>query len=75
MLIDESIRFLKDEDKEILKYLDTPQLQTDEFVLACYVNTQIVMILQWHKGNFEIPVEEMVRKFKRLIYEPLLQLP
>ena len=74
MLLDQSIEFLKAEDKTVLKYLDTPQLENDEFVLVCYVNTQIIMILQWHKGNYEIPVEEMVRKYKRLVYEPLLSL-
>ncbi|MEF2836472.1 MAG: TetR/AcrR family transcriptional regulator [Oscillospiraceae bacterium] len=74
MLIDQCIRFLREEDKLVLEYLNTPQLKTDEYVLACYVNVQITMILQWHKGNYEIPVEEMVRKYKRLIYEPLLSL-
>jgi AcrR family transcriptional regulator len=73
-LFDQCIHFLRDEDKAILEYLNTPQLETDEFVLACYVNTQITMILQWYKGGFEISVEEMVRKYKRLIYEPLLTL-
>lgn len=41
-------------------------------MLANYVSTQILMVVQWYKGNFEIPVEEMVIKYKRLIYEPLL---
>lgn len=75
MLMDQCICFLREEDISILNYLNTPQLQTDEFVLASYVNTQIIMVIQWHRGNFEISVEEMVRKYKRLIYEPLLQLP
>lgn len=74
MLIDQCIQFLREEDKLILEYLNTPQLKTDEYVLACYVNVQITMILQWYKGNYEIPVEEMVRKYKRLLYEPLLSL-
>jgi AcrR family transcriptional regulator len=74
MLMDQCIRFLQEEDSSILEYLNTPQLRTDEFVLACYVNTQIIMVIQWYKGNFEIPVEEMTLKYKRLIYEPLLSL-
>lgn len=74
MLIDQCIHFLREEDKLVLEYLNTPQLKTDDYVLACYVNVQITMVLQWHKGNYEIPVEEMVRKYKRLIYEPLLSL-
>ena len=74
MLLDQCICFLREEDTSVLEYLDTPQLQTDDFVLACYVNTQILLVIQWYKGNYEISVEEMVRKYKRLIYEPLLSL-
>lgn len=74
ILMDQCIRFLQEEDTTVLEYLNTPQLQTDEFVMACYVNTQIVMVVQWHKGGYEVPLEEMVRKYKRLIYEPLLNI-
>ena len=73
-LIDQSIRFLREEDKGILTHLNTPQLKTDEYVLACYVNVHITILLQWYQGSFEIPTEEMVRKYKRLIYEPLISL-
>lgn len=74
MLFDQCIRFLRDEDKIVLEYLNTPLLATDEYVLAAYVNVQMTLVIQWHKGNYEISVEEMVRKYKRLIYEPLLSL-
>ena len=73
ILFDQCILFLREEDKAVLEYLNTPQLHTDEFVLASYVHTHITMVLQWHKGGYEVPVEEMVRKYKRLFYEPLLQ--
>jgi AcrR family transcriptional regulator len=74
MLLDQCIIFLQEEDTSVLEYLNTPQLKTDEFVLACYVNTQILLVIQWYKGNYEISREEMVCKYKRLIYEPLLSL-
>ena len=74
MLFDQCIRFLRDEDKIVLEYLNTPLLATDEYVLAAYVNVQMTLVIQWHKGNYEISVEEMVRKYKRLIYETLLSL-
>ena len=74
MLIDQCIHFLREEDKLVLEYLNTPLLATDEYVLAAYVNVQMTLVIQWHKGNYEISVEEMVRKYKRLIYEPLLSL-
>ena len=74
ILFEQNMRFLMDEDRNVLEYLNTPQLQTDEFVLAAYVNIHIATILQWHKGGYAIPVEEMVRKYKRLLYEPLLSM-
>lgn len=74
MLFDQCIRFLREEDRVILDLLKTPQLETDDFVLACFVNVHITIVLQWHKGGFEIPVEEMIPKYKRLFYEPLLSL-
>ena len=74
MLFEQNLRFLRDEEREVLEYLNTPQLKTDEYVLACYVNLHLTVVLQWHKNGFEIPVEEMIRKYKRLLYEPLLSL-
>ena len=47
---------------------------TDDYVLACFVNVHITIVLQWHKDGFEIPVEEMIPKYKRLFYEPLLSI-
>ena len=74
MLFDQNIRFLREEDKIVLEYLNTPQLKTDEFVLAAYVHVHMTLVMQWYKGGFQIPAEDMVRKFKRLLYEPLLSL-
>lgn len=72
LLIDQTLQFMTHEDRTILEFLNTPQLESDEFILASYVNVHLTMILQWYQKNFEVPVEEMVRKYKRLVYEPLL---
>ena len=74
MLFDQNLRFLRDENPKILEYLNTPQLKNDDYVLAVYVNVHMTVVLQWYKTGFEISVEEMTRKYRRLLYEPLLSL-
>ena len=72
LLEDQCIRFLREEDQSLLSVLDTPQLQADSFVLAGFVSLQVTMILQWHLQNYHPPVEEMIRTYQRLIYQPLI---
>ena len=74
MYFEQCVHFIREEDKTLLEYLDTPQLQKDEYVLACYVNINITMIILWYKSGFEIPLEDMVCKYKRMAYAPLLNL-
>ena len=74
MVIDQFIVFLRDEDRSILEILNTPQLQNDEFVLSVFVTANITLILHWYLKGFEPPVEEMVHKYKRIIYQPLISL-
>lgn len=71
-LMDQCIYFLQEEDPIILPFLDTPQLKADEFVLASFVNVQITLILQWYLQNFSTPLEDMVRTYQRLVYQPFL---
>ena len=72
LLMDQCIYFLREEDQSILPFLNTPQLKTDEFVLAGFVSVQITLIMQWYLQSFSTPLEEMVRTYQRLIYSPLL---
>ena len=72
LLMDQCIHFLQVENQILLPFLDTPQLKADDFVLACFVSSQITLILQWYLRDFETPLEDMVRTYKRLIYHPLL---
>ena len=72
LLVDQCIRFLREEDQSILPILDTPQLQADSFVLSGFVMMQVTLILQWHLQNYQPPVEEMIRTYQRLIYQPLI---
>ena len=72
LLMDQCIYFLREEDQIILPFLNTPQLKTDDFVLAGFVSVQITLLMQWYLQGFHTPLEEMVRTYQRLIYRPLL---
>ena len=72
LLMDQCIKFLREEDQNILPFLNTPQLKTDEFVLAGFVSIQITLLLQWYLQNFSTSLEEMVRTYQRTIYQPLI---
>ena len=72
MLMDQCIHFLRVEDQSILPFLDTPRLKADDFVLAGFVSVQITLIMQWYLQNFSSPLEEMVRTYLRLVYQPLI---
>lgn len=71
-LMDQVIHYLHEEDKEVLTLLDTEQLKDDPYVLSCYVSVNVTFVLQWYLENFTTPLEEMVQKYKRLLYSPLI---
>jgi len=72
-LMDQAIRYLQDEDRGVLELLSTDQLKNDSYVLCCYVSVNVTFVLQWYMENYSTPLEEMVRKYQRLMYEPLVQ--
>ena len=74
VLLEQSIAFLIQEDRHVLECLSTPLVETDDFVLANFVSVHYTMILQWYRTGFSIPVEEMILKYKRLVYQPLIQI-
>lgn len=52
--------------------LSTKTMTCDEDILFYYVSGHISMLLKWCSDGFTCPVEEMVQKSLRLVYEPLL---
>ena len=72
LLVDQCVHFLQEEDQIILPFLNTPQLKADAFVLSGFVSIHITLILGWYLQNFNPPLEEMVKTYQRLIYQPLL---
>ena len=73
LLSDQCFHFLSEEDETVLPFLNTPKLKADAFVLLGFINVQITMILQWYMQNFTTPLEEMVKTYQRLLYQPLIQ--
>ena len=71
-LMDQVIRYLRDEDRMVLELLNTEQMKNDPYVLSCYVTVNITFVLQWYLENYSTPLEEMVSKYQRLLHEPLV---
>lgn len=72
MAIDQCILFFRHEEKMIMEILNTPQLQNDEYVLSVFVTANITLLMHWYLKGFDVSPEEMVHKYKRIIYEPLI---
>ena len=71
-LMDQTIHYLKVEDQLVIQRLSTPQFQNDPYILSCFVSVNITFVMQWYLQNFDTPLDEMVRKYQRLIHEPLI---
>ena len=74
MLMDEVIRYLRNEDTVVTMLLNTDLLKNDPYVLSCYVGVNVTFILQWYLESFGTPLEEMVGKYQRLMFQPLFAL-
>ena len=72
LAMDQFIVFCRDETDVIRRILDTPELKTDDYVLAAFATMQITLLLRWYQLNFSTPIEDMVRTFQRLVLQPLI---
>lgn len=72
ILINRNVDYVLNQDRTLLDLLGTEAIPTDEDILTCYTSIQISLLLRWHKRNFDTPVEEMAKKFLRLLTEPLI---
>lgn len=68
----ESIYYILNEDRGILDLLNTPYVESDNDILACYVSSHYTLILQWYLRGFDTPAEEMAKKMLRIIHVPLI---
>ena len=75
VLIERFVNYVQQENRTILRLLDTPELSSDGDILACYVSCQLTLVLQWYLRGFDTPAEEMAQKYLRLFHSPLILPP
>lgn len=71
-LLLESIENVMQEESSVLDLLSTPDVKSDSDILACYMSSQITLLMQWYQRNFDTPEEEMAKKYLRVIHAPLI---
>ncbi len=71
-LLLESIENVMQEETTVLDLLNTPDVKSDSDILACYMSSQITLLMQWYLRNFDTPEEEMAKKYLRVIHVPLI---
>ena len=60
------------EDRFVLDKLNTPELKSDADILACYISSQIILVLRWYFRGFEDPTEEIAKKLLRILHMPMI---
>lgn len=70
-----NMEYVLAEDRSVLDLLSTPDVKTDTDILACYMTSQITLVLQWHFRGFEDPTEEIAKKLLRILHVPMIQIP
>ncbi len=71
--ISQLVRFIKEEERQVLDLLKTPELNVDDDILICYLGGQLSLAVQWHLRGYDTPPEEMAKKYHRLVWHPLFQ--
>ena len=60
-----------EEKDTIWQLLSRPETPCDMDILGCYLGCHFTLVFQWHGRGFDTPVEEMARKYIRLVRCPL----
>ena len=74
ILLARTMHHIRQEEKLVQMLLGTPSMEFDEDILLFYVNGQQGLLLNWCAQGFPLSVEEMARKYLRLMHSPLLSL-
>lgn len=72
LLVERTMAYILREDKLVCRQLSTEAVPCDNDILYYFISGQIRQILKWCREDFSCPMDEMVRKQMRLMYEPLL---
>ena len=74
ILLARTMHHIRQEEKLVQTLLRTPSVEFDEDILLFYVTGHQGLLLNWCAQNFTLSVEEMARKYLRLMHTPLLSL-
>ena len=70
-----NIEYVLTEDRTTLDLLNTEEVKSDTDILACYMSSQITLVLQWYFRDFDTPTEEMAKKLLRIVHAPMIVPP
>ncbi len=71
ILLARTMHHIRREEKLVQLLLGTPSMEFDEDILLFYVTGQQGLLLNWCAQGFPLSVEEMARKYLRLMHSPL----
>lgn len=74
-LLIRNMQYVLEEDRSTLELLSTPDMQSDSDILACYMMSQLTLVIQWYLRGFDTPAEEMAKKLLRILHVPLIRMP
>lgn len=72
ILLARTMHHIRQEEKLVQLLLGTPSMEFDEDILLFYVNGQLGLLLNWCAQGFPVSIEEMAKKYLRLMHSPLL---
>lgn len=75
IMLSRTMHHVRQEEKLVQTLLGTPFMESDEDILLFYINGQLGLLLHWCALGFPLSVEEMARKYLRLMHYPLLTPP
>lgn len=73
LLWQQNMQHVLAEERGIVDMLNTPQIKSDSDILGCYLSILLTLLIRWHSRNFDVPAEDIARKFLRLVYLPVVQ--
>ena len=72
MLIQRGMYLIQSVDTHFIKLLATTEFSGDMDILRSYITCDFMLVLEWCSRGFDTPVEEMARKFVRLLHHPFI---
>lgn len=74
MFIQRGMYLIQIVDAHFIKLLATSEFAADMDILRSYITCDFMLVLEWCSRGFDTPLDEMARKFVRLIHYPFIPL-